>query len=61
MEAYYVLQMKRHPWDDKHWDTLGGQHYRTVDEARAAMEQKPIKSLYRIAEAYTVIRYKVVK
>lgn len=37
MEAYYVLQMKRHPWDDKHWDTLDGQHYRTVDEARAAL------------------------
>ena len=60
MDTYYVIQMKLHPWDDKHWDTLDGRHYRTVVEARAALEQKPVKSMYRIAEAYAVIRYKAV-
>ena len=55
----YVLQMRAHSWDTS-WITLG-LGYDTLEEAKAALAWRAPKSLYRIAEAYTVIRYKAVK
>lgn len=59
MTSYYVLQFKVHDWDNK-WETAPGK-YGTITEAEAARQKKPFPSYYRIAEAYTVIRYKAVK
>lgn len=55
----YVLQMRVHSWDTR-WTTLGFT-FDTLEEAKAALAWRTPKSLYRIAEAYTVIRYKAVK
>lgn len=57
----YFLQMKVHSWDDKHWTTLDSRPFDTLEEAKAALTAKAFPSLYRIAEAYTVTRYKAVK
>lgn len=54
----YVLQMQKSRWDK--WETVS-QEYGTLEEARAELERKSIKIGYRIAEAYTVTRYKAVK
>lgn len=35
--------------------------YDTLEEAKAAFARLPIKADHRIAEAYTVVRYKPVK
>ena len=58
MDTYFVLQMKKYAWDEKHWETLDGKHYATAEEAR---RKKPSPQFYRVAQAYTVIRYKAVK
>lgn len=55
----YVLQTRAHSWDTS-WITLG-LGFDTLEEAKTALELRTPKSLYRIAEAYTVIRYKAVK
>ena len=56
----YVIQYKRKPWDTE-WVTSEVQQYDTLEEAKAAFYSLPIKADHRIAEAYTVIRYKAVK
>lgn len=43
------------------WVTLDSKQYDTLEEARAAYNKILFKSDYRIAEAYTVVRYKPVK
>lgn len=43
------------------WVTLDSKQYDTLEEARAAYNKLLFKSDYRIAEAYTVVRYKPVK
>ena len=54
----YVLQRRFREWDK--WDTLYGR-YKTLCEARETLEKRPDKTLCRIAEEYTVTRYKAVK
>ena len=58
-EKHYVLQRKRHPWDDSHWDTVGTA-YKTYDEAEADRLKKMFPKEYRVAESYVVVRYKAV-
>ncbi len=54
----YVLQMKEH--GSGRWMTLG-QEFNSLDEAKAALAERRPQSLYRIAEPYTVVRYKPIK
>lgn len=58
--SYYVIQSKKHSWDTA-WITWPNRQFATLDEAKAAFEALPIKTDHRIAEAYTVTRYKPVK
>lgn len=55
----YVIQMCPQHWTHK-WITVGNP-FDTLEEARAAFDALPIKAGYRIAEAYTVARYKPVQ
>lgn len=57
---YYVIQSKAHPWDTT-WTTWTNRQFATLAEAQAAFDALPIKVDRRIAEAYTVTRYKPVK
>lgn len=57
-EKHYVLQSRFRDWEK--CETCPG-HYSTVNEAEAARKQKPFQNHYRIAESYTVVRYKAVK
>lgn len=62
MNTYYVLQRRKYNWSDKYWETLENQRYNTIEEATAALDAHGrFKFEYRIAEAYTVVRYKPVK
>jgi len=67
MEAHmkrYVIQMYTHKKRSdlyRHWITLESMQYDTLEEAKAAFARLPIKADHRIAEAYTVVRYKPVK
>lgn len=54
----YVIQMRENSWS-KEW-VVRSEHD-TLEEAKAELESIPLKAGYRIAEAYTVIRYKAVK
>lgn len=54
----YVLQMRAHEWDT-HWVTTSLE-FDTLEEAKAALAQRH-EPWYRIAEAYTVTRYKAVR
>ena len=54
----FVLQWRVKDWDK--WNTCDAR-YKTLAEARAALNSKPCKIGYRIAEEYTVVRYKAVK
>lgn len=64
MMKRYVIQLythkSLHDWTHK-WVTLESMQYDTLEEAREAFDRLPIKTDYRIAEAYTVVRYKAVK
>lgn len=57
MEKYF-LQFQKFHWDK--WETLSP-GFDTLEEAKAALARRPIKTGYRIVEAYTVIRYKPVR
>jgi len=60
----FVIQERIHAWNDKKYRTLHNHRCKTVEEARAVLETRPYKSFasqYRIAEEYTVTRYKAVK
>ena len=53
----YVIQYLTAPeWHHK-W-AAESKRYPTLEEAKAAFDKLPMKSGYRIAEEYTVIRYK---
>lgn len=54
----YVIQMRKNSWS-KEW--VARSEHDTLEEAKAELESIPLKAGYRIAEAYTVIRYKAVK
>lgn len=58
--GYYVIQSKAHSWETK-WSTWTNCRFDTLDEAKAAFAALPIKADHRIAEAYTVTRYKPIK
>ena len=53
----FVIQDK---FRDK-WFLRSGPKYKTLDEARAALEKLPMNHSCRIAEEYTVTRYKAVR
>ena len=57
----YFLQMRVPPVWNKKWETLIGESFDTLDEAKAALASRPFPKDYRIVEAYTVTRYKAVK
>lgn len=54
----YVIQFKKYRYDP--WQVCPGHEYNTLEEAKAAFDALPIKTDYRIAESYTVVRYKAV-
>ena len=57
----YVIQERRRQWLDK-WDKVHSfGRFKEIAEARAVIDKQPIKSMYRIAEEYTVVRYKAVR
>lgn len=57
MKKTYVLQMQAHPWTP--W--VVAREYDTLAEAWDAYDALTSKTGYRVAEAYTVVRYKPVK
>lgn len=58
--SYYVIQSKAKPWSST-WTTWTNRRFETLEEAKAAFAALPIKAGHRIAEAYTVTRYKPVR
>lgn len=53
----FVIQYLTYPeWHHK-W-AAAPERYSTLEEAKAAFDKLPMKCGYRIAEEYTVIRYK---
>lgn len=59
-----VIQMytyKSRSFYTKHWVTMESMQYDTLEETTDAFAQLPIKAGHRIAEAYTVVRYRPVK
>lgn len=57
MERKYVMQMRQFDWFQ--WVVI--REYDTLAEAKSDYDALPIKAGHRIAEAYTVVRYKAVK
>ena len=57
---YYVIQSKTHSWETK-WNTWKNRRFDTLEEAKAFFDTLPTKADHRIAEAYTVTRYKPVR
>lgn len=55
----YIIQWKKADWDK--WEQYGAQKYDTLEDAKRAFNQIPFKVNMRIAEEYTVVRYKAVK
>lgn len=53
----YVIQYRIHEWDK--WET-SSRRYPTFEEAQTVFNALPIKAGHRIAEEYTVTRYKAV-
>ena len=43
------------------WETSGFGPFDTLEEAKKCLAERPFPNFYRIAEAYTVTRYKPVK
>ena len=58
--SYYVIQSKHPAWSTT-WETWPNWRFDTLEEAKEAFAALPIKADHRIAEAYTVTRYKPVK
>lgn len=57
---YYVIQSRTRHWETR-WDTWENRRFDTLAEAQAFFDTLPIKADHRIAEAYTVTRYKPVR
>ena len=62
-EKHYVIQWRMH--SQAKWITLDNHKFATLDEAVAIMKKKQATGLgwekWRVAESYTVVRYKPVK
>ena len=56
----YVIQERTKPWENK-WVTLELYRFETLERAMEILNKLPMKQNYRIAEEYTVTRYKPVK
>ena len=57
----FVIQSKAYPpWHNK-WETIPTMQFDTLEEAREAFNKLPFKADHRIAETYTIVRYKPVK
>ena len=54
----YVIQRRENHWSNR-W-VVRSEH-ETLEEAKAELAKLPFQQEYRIAEAYTVVRYKPVK
>ena len=54
----YVIQFQHL---DGRWVTLEDRQFDTLAEAQAAYRALPIRAHYRIAQAYTVTRYRPVR
>ena len=59
MIEVFVIQQKSPPWAKK-WTTLPTR-YPDIEAALLAFNKIPFKEAHRIAEEYTVVRYKPVK
>lgn len=59
-KPYYVIQSKNFDYETQ-WTTWKDRSFSTLEEAEAFFATLPIKSNHRIAQAYTVTRYKAVK
>lgn len=57
MNKKYVMQIRQFDWSP--WKVI--REYATLAEAQSDYDALTIKSGHRIAEAYTVVRYKAVK
>ena len=59
----YVIQERVRPWVEKYEVLHNKGRFKTIEEARAVFESMPKlqQSICRIAEEYTVVRYKAVK
>ncbi len=53
----FVLQMQTFSYSP--WNVV--REFDTLEEAKAAFQALPIKTGYRVAEAYIQVRYKAVK
>ncbi len=58
-QKHYVLQYRKYPQSNK-WETLAMKHD-SYEEAEARRQQMIAPHLYRVAESYTVVRYRAVK
>lgn len=54
-----MIQFRSSEWD--RWETWPQHQYDTLAEAKAAFEALPDKHGCRLAEAYTVVRYKPIR
>lgn len=59
-KTYFVLQCVTYRDGKRLWTTMEGE-YDTAEEAEGVRLLLPIPDNYRVAEAYTVTRYKAVK
>ena len=57
-DMYVIQYLDYPPWKNKWMPTK--KRYPTLKEAQAAFNALPIKSDHRIAEEYTVVRYKAI-
>lgn len=58
----YILQMRgTYPLEYDAWKESGFGPFDTLEEAKSCLAERPFPNYFRIAEAYTVTRYKPVK
>ena len=63
----YVIQRRENHWSNRwvvrseHETLEEAKEHETLEEAKAELAKLPFQQEYRIAEAYTVVRYKPVK
>ena len=55
----YVIQSRK--FDYAPWEVHPCCRYDTLEEAKAAFKALPFQHNHRVAEAYSVVRYKAVK
>lgn len=58
----YILQVRGpYPWAYDQWKESQFGPFDTLEEAKTCLAARPFPNYYRIAEAYTVTRYRAVK